>query len=957
MANVYVKSVEASSWTRTEWASGNGYVVGDRVYKVIADGSAYQNVVKTFACISDNSSTTDPETDTTNWARVGYSEEYPFHAVDGNLVTNTPAGEVFLDGVASRYKGLSDSNRSFWHHAQNFGADSEGTIIFLDGTYFTGSTIPGDKINYVAKNRGKVTINVKAKTPMSGCVFSASEGYYSLHDGINYQIGGNLPLENSITKSSFKNCVITDQNSIYGDYISAGLQLCSYGAFTEFDSCLIYLPKAYAHIGGYQTPLGPDGRDAVWKNTTFALNFGNSNNYEPYFYSVSASTPISLEKCIFYAISTAYSGSATSHSPVDKHDLIGSGVKATDCIVFSVDSSKPEFISSNSGCVVQDPLFLDGSNGDFRLRPTSPCIGGSAGASKESLLEAEYPNGKWFDSNAASGGDGSWAAPYNNYGEAINSFSGNEAVVLIKEGQHGLQQGYWGGTSWSMNNDLPKTYSGGIKFIGTGSGSVLTSNTSVTSYCAFWAQADISNPNLRDTPFLFKDFDILLNNSAIINRGLIGARRAEYININVTQAPNLGTINSQLFDYMHQSGSNDSGEYLKMSGCTINISQSINSSNTNFLVGSNGGMKQFSGCTFADLNRVTSTSAQSPVSFISSGFGSYPGSFVKSCIFYTKASNTTSFGGNGNATLELKNNSVYSEVNSISIHASWENNGIVAADPSFVSTEPHDFDLRLRPSSPLIGGISQAKYSADTIWVQPGSGTGTGTKDDPFYWSQYSDAFLATTQSSSKQLVFKDGTYIWNNSAIQDDNVGNNITMVAENMHQAIFTDGGRISSAGKNPTLRFKGIQLVVNDHFTWHGECHYIFDSVHFLSHKYMGALSLTATGCIFEVPTGVNTYMLSSGVLDVKNCIFVDHNDRQAAYDYLTGATGGTIKSCIFYVKYPRDKCVAPNSATLENCATENITNPENGVLFSDNLGFLDIDNKNYSLRPQSRLIGQG
>ena len=258
-----------------------------------------------------------------------------------------------------------------------------------------------------------------------------------------------------------------------------------------------------------------------------------------------------------------------------------------------------------------------------------------------------------------------------------------------------------------------------------------------------------------------------------------------------------------------------------------------------------------------------------------------------------------------------------------------------------------------------MAGFLKINIQPIRFWVQSGSGAGTGTEDDAFYWSQYSDAFLAAVQSASKQVVFKDGTYVWNSSIMQDDNVGNNITMVAENMHQAIFTDAGRISSDTKYPTLRFKGIQLVANDHFTWQGECHYIFDSVHLIGKKYVGALSVTASGTIFEVATGVNSYIFSnSGPVDMSNCIFVDHNDRTSTVNYLTGAQSGTIKNTIFYTKNPRDNCInAGHNAVLTNCASENITSPENGVLFTENLQFVDIENKNYNLRPLSPIIGQG
>jgi hypothetical protein len=129
-------------------------------------------------------------------------------------------------------------------------------------------------------------------------------------------------------------------------------------------------------------------------------------------------------------------------------------------------------------------------------------------------------------------------------------------------------------------------------------------------------------------------------------------------------------------------------------------------------------------------------------------------------------------------------------------------------------------------------------------------------------------------------------------------------------------------------------------------------------------MGAISIVAKGCIFEIKTGTNQYMFSStGIVDITNCIFTDHNDRQPAYQYLTQVNGGEIKSSIFYSKQARDHGISgptnayTNTAELINCASENIINQRSGIEYFNNLGFIDIENKNYNLRPISPLIGRG
>jgi hypothetical protein len=169
-----------------------------------------------------------------------------------------------------------------------------------------------------------------------------------------------------------------------------------------------------------------------------------------------------------------------------------------------------------------------------------------------------------------------------------------------------------------------------------------------------------------------------------------------------------------------------------MTGCTINISQTNLSSATNFLVGSGGGMMQFSSCTFADLNRTTSRNGSAPASFLSSSFGSYPGSYIKDCIIYSKNDVTSQFGNQHSpAGLEVKNVAVYSPNVSVSVSNNWSDN-ILVADPKFVATEPHDFDLRLRADSPAVGGIIKHP-SSTSIWyvdLVDGDDTNDGKTSD-----------------------------------------------------------------------------------------------------------------------------------------------------------------------------------------------------------------------------------
>lgn len=959
---VYVQSVTTYPG-RTEWSDTTDYVVGDRVY--FSDSISTNSV---YVCIQDHSisgggTAQQPDVTPNYWQPAG-SKEYPFMSGnDGELAkADYNASELTL-------RATNEFNPQ-WDPARTLSVSDGSTrahVILMDGTFNLAhneyySLLDTD---FFAENFQKSWLLFRYYDSNT----TTPERSPSLN---NLKIGLHNPKVSFESPIILNSCLISD-SSPYSTRTSFKItHRFQYVKFTQAKDCLFDFSMCRNNNFMYTPTTSSVHGQSFLKNTTVILG-GQETQYGGIFYQASN---LIVDECIFYI-----KGLVDLPTPLVAGSI---APKMTNSCVFGESFAGTDYFGTinnnlnigqvdDSNLLNVDPQFIDLENRDYRLRPSSPLIGGAGSKDKRSKIESQYPQGKWFDSSAAAGGDGTWDTPYNNYGEAINSFTGDEAVVLVKEGQHQLFSGCPDSSgAFSYTNDLLKVYSNGIKFIGMGSGSVFdTSSTGINNYGAFWSSA-ASNPNSQNTPFLFKDLDILLNNTGFINRGMICCRRAEYINVNVTQAPNLGAINSQLFDYTTSSGSGDSGEYLKMSGCTINVSMSNNTSNTSFLVGQSGGLKQFSNCTFADLHRTTSLlDIGSPYGFIHQNFGSYAGSYIKDCIFYSKNPTTVHFGtasnsgaAQGSTNLEVKNCVVFSTQGSVSIGSNY-GDGIKELDPKFVATEPHDFDLRLRADSPAIGGLNNSKYPADVIWVQPGTGTGTGTEYDAFYWSQYADAFLATVQSNSKQLVFKDGTYPWSSAILRDDNVGNNITMLAENMHQAIFSDTymappyGRLSSGGNFPTLRFKGIKLLAVDHFTLSQECHYIFDSVHFLCQKYMSALSITAKNCIFEVAPGSSTFIFSNtGTVDIANSIFVDHNDRAPAVNYLTGAQSGIIKNSIFYTKYPRERCInILHNAVLVNCASENITGSEGGRSFIDNLQFVDIENKNYNLRPLSPLIGQG
>ena len=788
MADVYLKKVDASS--RSEWTSGNSYVIGDRVYLASAtmqdtywnDGATTFATWRTFVCLADNSSTTSPEVDSTNWIEAGTSKEYPYHCIGGDLTASSTNSEIYLEEENTRWSTQSLGGATFYHLRRGESQFSLGKLIIVSDTpnpvfivnkdvAIIGFSIEPDssteRFSIVCMNGGKLGSHVSHN--IHDTQYGKIDKCNIYYSGTNTYMFGII--YDNLSKIEFTDCLFSEQASEvgYADLSApaitlglrnfVGLRRCSF-FFPSVDLSNHFIWDSQAHSIGVESFIESCSFSfKSYKATSFLYNFRSG---------------ISIKNNIFY-----FSGSDgqeirvinNTHNNFEcKNNVLYIGdnsatfnyINAGEDYSEKLKNINPKFVSNDSPKGMQ-------------LRPSSPLIGGMDNSTKQLQIEFQYPQGKWFDSNAAAGGDGSWETPYNNYGEAINSFTGDEAVVLIKEGQHPLLSGSPDSSgNFSHVNDLPKVYSNGIKFIGMGPGSVFdTSSNGIKNYGAFWSSST-GNPNSKNTPFLFKDFDILMNNSGYINRGMICCRRAEYINVNTTQALNLGVSNSQLFDYTTQSGSGDSGEYLKMSGCTVNVSLSRNSSNTAYLVGSAGGLKQYSSCTFADLNRTTSMTADPPTQFAHTGFGTYAGSYIKDCIIYAN-NNTTSMFGNqySSDALDIKNVVVYNahialtQNPSVSVSNKWSDN-VSTTDPKFVATEPHDFDLRLRPDSPAIGGIKTE--ATNVYYLQPGNPfNGDGSQKDasvmtadgdPGPFNEF-DKILAAGVPYGSKIIILNGTYPW----------------------------------------------------------------------------------------------------------------------------------------------------------------------------------------------------
>lgn len=953
MINVYV-DIDDSFIVAREWKSADSYIAGDRVYdnsSVVVD-----NLSPIYVCVIANLNST-PSSSNQNWILAGTSPEYPLlcrDPMDVDLISAPFEYEWSFDGSTV-------DNDPVLRHYRMIEEAGGGTVVFMFENFDSPHTsmakqsqlrlIPGSllsdatKITFDSYNKNTtITINGYGGNPYYGLIFGILPSATSLTDlrannyyfnNLTFNITHSFSSLFEIAAGEFTGCKFIKTAYVgagssaghrfhtnhRGSKVKAKFKSClfeqSYGVgingestATEFISCTFAYSRfdqvtsyASASLGGMFNYTFKTFKDNIFYIKK-VRNFDASETYP-------SNTKVYHNGVIYWRSNSATNnlapGGSNDNWNVFNTDLsINATAKSGNVIYIEGYESD----SSYSGISYMDPMLVDPHTSDYRLRPSSPLIGG---------LKSSNPAGVYIQPGSGTGGSGTFDDPYymGELGVAETEAAAGEGIIYFVDGEYIVSADL----NFYADEITYKSLNKHKAILGKNDAGT-TSAVRINVGGAYGTtNLGVGNITLEDFYLKNSRFQLASNDLSRPNK-LTGLKVIDTLPVThatdgIIWSPSSACIIKSCFFYTDFGA--EPNHYIGRGLSNIEVYDStmiIKFSNTS-------GHIIFATFKSFENSIVYGTTAGIP----ESGFPAFTAA-SKDCCFHNIGSNST-YGG--------------------------ENT--YQGDPKFVDASSKDF--RLRADSPLIGGVNKSKYSTDSVWVQPGAGNGTGTEDDPFYWDEYSAAFLAATQSSSKQLIFKDGTYIWTSGILQDNNVGNGITLTAENMHQAIFTDSGRINSAGKDPTLRFKGIKLLAKDHFTHLPVCHYVFDSVHLLCELQVGALSVTATGSIFEVATGANTFIFNnSGPVNIRNCIFADHNDRSPSDIYLTHANSGIIKNTIFYAKYPRADCINPShSAILMNCASENIVNQQSGIEYFNNLGFVDVENKNYNLRPLSPLIGKG
>ena len=653
---------------------------------------------------------------------------------------------------------------------------------------------------------------------------------------------------------------------------------------------------------------------------------------------------------------------------------------------------------------------------------------------------------------------GSYSNPFESYHDAIDSgYYNSKMILLFKEGDHLMS--WYPGTNYTTDPGISSSFPGGLSFVGEDAETTrFTTGNSFNSYSAFFV-ASFAGSAQSQTPLTIEGMGFHINNtSSYLNRGLFSGLHWKSFTLKHSKVTcDLGgAINSGLFDYWSSIAT--AGYEFNLSGCEMNVPLSDNNGpGGNFLSGDTDIKYTVNSCSFTKLNGYNYVHVGPSPIMVGAPFSSSNGSKIKDCIFYSNA------GGNFGSSSVMASG-VFSSCIFYSATDSFTNlppdmDVNSAADPLFIDTLAGSEDLRLRPDSSAIGGLSAEP--SNVYYLQPDNPfNGDGSQKDasamtadgdPGPFNEFKEIIAAGVPYGST-ITIVNGTYDWTESfgRSPSTNVSSNTwyaytcagyNYIAETPNEVIFdaklnssnifiykpyggtfpTSGGGAVGTFLDLDTTFTGIQfnnMIGLDSVTRNqigsvsgsaglGSC--TFKNCKFLGHINTGGSAYPWTGggrtkysstmhwenceisiafdnpgslfgggdsfaddqyhgawswknCTFYIPAGLTTFngrnaangtYASPSIIFGQNYPQIQRKFKNNIIHIPNGTTSIGVNSSN---KLPKieNNCFNGVSSVYSSTDHAQILNANNNLLDVDPK-FVDADNGNFSLRPNSLLIG--
>lgn len=567
-------------------------------------------------------------------------------------------------------------------------------------------------------------------------------------------------------------------------------------------------------------------------------------------------------------------------------------------------------------------------------------------------VQAKYPNAIWFDSAHTGTESGTFAEPYNTIAGALAAVS-NDGQIAVKDGTHNV-------------GEIAFTTSG-LTIVGASTAAILRNETTgdsidcdaTTGTFRLETIKVVNDSTSWGSGVIASESDMVIDGCIIDSGGNIATSRGFLANDSTDKT---FTIENSIIIFGTGSGYTSS---LTSQGSTPHT---LNVRNSNLIMNPNS----------ADVGLSHSPAGEFKNSILigkstyAVTIGSWSPSVIRNCCFFKTA---------------------YTTENPLS----GATNSLYEVDPKFI--DPTNGDYRLRPNSPLIGGAQSSLQPTSDIYLQPGTGTGSGTLEDPYYFDELSSAHASAGEQG--KIIFLDGDYI----LADNTTIFKGSTYEAKNSGKAIIKSSSlsslkyiSIGDASDNYAVsKFKGLSFVDVGSVTWNNRAIHIgsavdqfheFESCTFklyaADYGFLGPLvsnqapefSTKFTGCVFDLirheggtSDGTAPYFYSYSTLpnsfELKNCIlkFSTQTDGSLiiVFDDNAGTQEAQVKDTIIFSD-PGQRVnlgAVPHYFTEHNVVYNNISNasadPAKNVFVDVDPKFVDASINDFRLRANSPLIG--